>query len=189
MNISVHTLDKPHPVDTGWVDDAIASAATAGEPLGTVVGRPLTNDAGIMFVFRPDDPARTGPHEFQLFGSYRLAAAGPARYMQVVTFDGPRTDEWVRAEERASTGRLWPATRDIPGLVEVLRLRRPDNGTVTAVLAESVDAIEAAQRAIMSTRLLPDEDPAQLSDPDSLVLYRIVHADVPAQLLTASTES
>jgi hypothetical protein len=177
MDISVHKLDNPHPADTGWVDDAIASAATAGEPLGTLVGRPLTMDDGIMLAFRPDGTA--GPDDFHLFDSQRLPNPGPAKYMQVVTFEGSRTDEWARAEERAATGRLWPATRDIAGIVQVLRMRRPDNGNVTVILAESVDAIDAAQQAIMSTRLLPDEDPALLSRPDSIVLYRIVHADLP----------
>jgi hypothetical protein len=184
MDISAHQLDNAHPVDTGWVDDAIASAATAGQPLGTLVGRPLTPGDGIMFAFRPAGAA--GPDGFHLVDSRQLTTAGPAKYMQVVTFEGPRTDEWVRAEERAATGRLWPATSDVAGIVRVLRMRRPDNGTLTVVLAESVDAIDAAQQAILSTRLRPDEDPALLTRPDSIGLYRIVHADLPADVPTAS---
>lgn len=182
MDITMHTLPDPHPVETGWVDDALASAAVAGEPLGALVGRPLTLGAGIILVAREDGSAAGGYH---VFDAHRLASAGPARYLQLVTFDGPRSDAWVEAEERAATGRIWAATREIPGTVQILRMRRPDNGYAVAVLAESVDAFDAAQQAILTTPLLPGEDPQFLTGPDRVDIYRLVHVDLPVDV-TAS---
>jgi hypothetical protein len=47
------------------------------------------------------------------------------------------------------------------------------------ILAESMDAFDAAAQAIMSTELLPGEDPALLGGPDRISFYRLVHADLP----------
>lgn len=182
MDITLHLLPNPHPVETGWVDDALATAAAAGEPLGALVGRPLTLGDGIMLVGRPGGST---PDGYQLIDSRPLASAGPARYLQLLTFDGPRTEEWAEAEERASTGRVWPATREIPGTVRTMRMRRADNGLLVAVLAESADVFDAGQRAIMSTALLPGEDPALLTGPDRIDIYRLVHADLPVDESTS----
>jgi hypothetical protein len=175
MDITLHTLTGTHPVDTGWVDDALSSAYATGEPVGALVGRPVSTGTGIMLVGWPDGGAN-GYHVERSFGG---PSAGPATYMQVVTFEGPRSPEWVAAETRATTDRIMPATRDLAGAVHVLRLRRPDGGLIVAVLADSVDTFDAAQRAILSTELLPGEDPALLTGPDSVVVYRLVHADLP----------
>ncbi len=60
MDISVHTQPNAHPVKTVWVDDALAGARTAGEPLGALIGRPLVPGDGIMLVGWPEaDPAGT----------------------------------------------------------------------------------------------------------------------------------
>ena len=72
-----------------------------------------------------------------------------------------------------------PATHGIDGIVSVLRLRAADNAYVVVILAESMDAFDAAAQAIMSTELLPGEDPALLGGPDRISFYRLVHADLP----------
>ncbi len=99
--------------------------------------------------------------------------------MQVVEFSGPRSEEWVAAEQRAAEDRLGPATDGIDGIVSVLRLRAADHASLVIVLAESTDAFDAASQAIMLTELLPGEDPALLGGPDRISLYRLVHADLP----------
>ena len=98
--------------------------------------------------------------------------------MQVVEFFGPRTEEWVAAEERASAGRL-AGTEGIDGIVSVLRMRAADNAYLVVILAESMDVFDVASQAIMSTELLPGEDPALLGGPDRISFYRLVHADLP----------
>jgi hypothetical protein len=175
MDISVHAQPNAHPVKTDWVDDALAGAYSAGDPLGALVGRPLIPGDGIMLAGWPDG----GSGRYHVIETRAGCSAGPATYMSVVEFSGPRTEEWVAAQERASAGRLGPATLGIDGIVSVLRLRAADNAYLVIILAESMDAFDTAQQSIMSTELLPGEDPALLGRPDSIGFYRLVHADLP----------
>ena len=175
MDISVHTQPNAHPVKTEWVDDALAGAYAAGDPLGALIGRPLAPGDGIMLVGWPE--SRTWPVSRDRDPS--RPRCGQARYMQVVEFSGPRSEEWAAAEQRAAAGRLGPATDGIDGIVSVLRLRAADNAYLVVVLAETMDGIRRGPQAIMSTGLLPGEDPELLSGPDQVSFYRLVHADLP----------
>jgi len=175
MDISVHPQPNAHPVKTEWVDDALAGAYTAGDSLGALVGRPFALGEGIMLVGWPEG----GPGRYHVIETRPGRGNGPATYMHIVEFSGPRTEEWVAAEQRASTDRLGPATLGIDGIVSVLRLRAADNAYMVVILAESMDAFDAASQAIMSTELLPGEDPALLGGPDRISFYRLVHADLP----------
>ncbi len=98
---------------------------------------------------------------------------------QLMAFDGPRSEAQSAASERAGRERLWPAVRDVPGLVGVHVLRDEDNGIVVISLATSLEVLEAGQKAIMSTKLLPDEDPALLSEPDRVQVHRVLAARLP----------
>jgi len=175
MDISVHTQPNAHPVQTEWVDDALAGARTAGIPLGALVGRPLAPGDGIMLAGWSEG----GPGRYHVIETHSGRGAGPATYMQVVEFSGPRTEEWVAAEQRAATDRLGPATDGIDGIVSVIRMRAADNAYLVVVLAESMDVFDVASQAIMSTELLPGEDPELLGGPDRISFYRLVHADLP----------
>ncbi len=175
MDISVHTLPNAHPVKTEWVDDALTGAYAAGDFLGALVGRPLAPGDGIMLVGWPEG----GSGRYHVIETRPGRGTGPATYMQVVEFSGPRTEEWVAAEQRAATDRLGPATEGIDGIVSVTRMRATDNAYLVVVLAESMDVFDAASQVIMSTELLPDEDPAFLGGPDRISFYRLVHADLP----------
>lgn len=177
MNLSTHLLPDAHPVDTGWVDDGLAAAYADGDPLGALVGTPLGGGDGLMIVGWPDG----GPGRFALVDALRGPGPGPARFMQVVVFDGPRSLQWVAAEQFAATHRLWPATRDVPGIVWTLRLRAADNATTVVLLAETADAVDEVIRAIMSTDLLPGEDRSLLTGPDRIGVYRLMHADLPIE--------
>jgi hypothetical protein len=139
MYITTHHLPDAHPVETGWVDDALATAYVQGQPLGALVGVPLGGTEGVMIVGWTDD----GPDRLRLTDSRPGRGDCPPRFVQLVIFDGPRTPEWVAAELFADEHRLWPATREIPGLVRFLRFRGADNTTMTVILAESADAIDA----------------------------------------------
>jgi hypothetical protein len=107
------------------------------------------------------------------------APADPA-FAQLAYFDGPRTDEWAAAFLRAGKERLWPAVRDIPGTVRFLTLAGEANAQLQVGLVTSIEAIEATGRAIISTELLPWEDPAMLTGPDRVDLHRVLAFRVPA---------
>ena len=175
MDISVHTQPNAHPVKTEWVDEALAGANAAGTPLGVLIGRPLAPGDGIMLVGWPEG----GPGQYHVIETRPGRGRGPARYMQVVEFSGPRSEEWVAAEQRAAAGRLGPATEGIDGIVSVARLRAADNACLVVVLAETMEAFDMAAQAILSTGLLPGEDPALLGGPDHVSFYRLVRADLP----------
>jgi hypothetical protein len=103
---------------------------------------------------------------------------------QLMAFDGPRSAIQSAASERAGRERLWPAVRDVPGLVGVHVLRDEDNGLLVMSMATSLEVLEAGQKAIGGTELLPDEDPALLSDPDRVQLHRVLAARLPETATT-----
>ena len=175
MDISVHTQPSAHPVETGWVDDALASAYAAGEPLGALIGRPLAPGDGIMLVGWPE----TGPGRYHLIETRPGRSAGPATV--------PAGRGVLRSSQRG-VGRRRAAGRGGPSGPGHRRHRRHRLGAAHArrgqrlpggVLAESMDVFDAASQAIMSTELLPGEDPALLGGPDRISFYRLVHADLP----------
>ena len=117
---------------------------------------------------------------FEVVESHLGTAAGEAALVaQLTVFDGPRSQAQADAAERAGRDRLWPATRDLPGLVAVHVLRDEGNGAVVVSLATGIEVLEAAQRAVLTTELLPDEDPALLSDPDRVQVHRVLAARLP----------
>jgi hypothetical protein len=193
MHATVHTIDGiPGPQDTSWVDGVLAALRCRGVPAGALIAAPTGIGAGTVVALW-DDEADAGTAPSGSAGQVTLGpgrryevdlrkagvSSGPARYLQLLTFDGPRSAEWTAAYVRAGEHRIWPATKDTAGVVEVLGGRAADGGRVNAVTAESVEALEELAKAVLSTELLPGEDPAQLTGPDSLVVLRLLHADLP----------
>ncbi len=90
-------------------------------------------------------------------------------------FDGPLSAARLEAARWSSRRRILPATRDLPGRVRTLVLFDPEEVKVAIVtLATSMPALEAIGQAVMSTELLPDEDPALLTGPDRFAVCRVV---------------
>ncbi|MEU4248179.1 hypothetical protein AB0F15_12265 [Amycolatopsis sp. NPDC026612] len=144
-------------VVTFWSDAAAAEVAAARRPAGTT-----WLDTGV----------------------YRVAEVQPASaaaaYAQITWFDGPRGADQSAAELRAGRERIWPAVRDLDGIGSSYVLVAADRSLVVIGFTASVGTIEAAQAAIMSTELLPGEDPALLPGPDRVDLHRVLHAALPA---------
>jgi heme-degrading monooxygenase HmoA len=132
-------------------------------------------------------PARTrsvmGPRQFPLdhdevydvvstaFGSTALK---DATVCQVTWFGGPLSAAQVEAMRRAGEERIRPAVERVPGFVATYVLCHPaDSAVVVVTLATSTEALERITDAVFSTSLLPGEDPALLTDPDRVELYRV----------------
>jgi hypothetical protein len=94
-------------------------------------------------------------------------------YAQLTHFDGPRTPEQVAAAEFAGRERILPAVSKLGHRLRVYQLRRDDGTEITLLVADSEQALNDVQKAIMSTELLPGEDPALLSGPDRIELYAV----------------
>lgn len=103
-------------------------------------------------------------------------------YGQIVYFDGPHSQSEADAIDRANRERIAPAVRDVPGNLGAYRGRNPDGSSVVVALTASLQAIEDSQRAIMSTELLPGEDPALLTGPDRIQLCWVLGTSLPAGL-------
>ena len=196
MHATVHTIDGiPGPQDTSWVDEVLTALRSGGVPAGALVCAAMGMGPGTVVALWDDERDAAGVPSGAVgaaggvtLGSGRTyevdfrkagAGPGPARYLQLLTFDGPRSTEWSAAYHRAGEHRIWPATKDLPGLVEVIRGRTADGSRFAVTAAGSVEALEAGAKAIMSTELLPGEDPAQLTGPDSMAVLRLLHADLP----------
>ncbi len=169
----------PMPADESWLAPAL-DACGAGQATAVVVTRPLGTGPAVVVAVHDQLPAAGGSAEPCPRASVlRGRATGPARFATVVEFDGPRTAEWVAAEARASHERIHPATEDVPGYVGTLRVERADGGVLLVSMAESAEALQEGMDRILSTELLPGEDPAMLTGPDRTSFSVVVRADLP----------
>jgi heme-degrading monooxygenase HmoA len=105
------------------------------------------------------------------FGSTALQ---DATVCQVTWFDGPRSAAELEAMRRAGEERIRPVVEQVPGFVASYVLyHAADSAVVVLTLATSTEALEGIADAVFSTSLLPGEDPALLTDPDRVELYRV----------------
>lgn len=95
-------------------------------------------------------------------------------YAQLTYFDGPRTPEQVAAGDFAGQERIRPAVSSLGHRFRVYVLRRDDGSEVVVSIADSEQHLLDAQKAIMSSELLPGEDPALLPGPDRVELYPVL---------------
>jgi hypothetical protein len=160
----------------------------AGQPglLGSVTFRQLAGSAGVQLTLWETEASVTAylgrraglaalPGE-----AYQVTAAedGPASAQapacaRLMYFDGPRAPEQAAAADRAGRQRIWPAISGLRGLVGAYVLHGRDLGAVIITLATSVETLDAAERAAMSTELLPGEDPALLPGPDRIEIHHV----------------
>lgn len=93
----------------------------------------------------------------------------------LVCFDGPVSDPVHAATKQAGTERIAPLLAGHAGIVRSLMMWQPERRSMLVVMTGvSVAAIESGQQAVMSTKLLPGEDPALLVGPDRVDLYRVM---------------
>ena len=95
-------------------------------------------------------------------------------YAQLTYFDGPRTPEQLAADDFAARERIQPAISKLGHNFRIYVLRRDDGSQVVISIADSEQALLDAGKAIMSTELLPGEDPALLPGPDRIELYPVI---------------
>jgi hypothetical protein len=106
----------------------------------------------------------------------------------VVEFDGPRDATQVAADRRASRERVAPAAMQLEGTLGAITLRAADGGMVNVAFADSPASLEAASHAILSTPLLPGEDPRLLRGPDRYTVCSVEGDGVAAVLRSSGAE-
>jgi hypothetical protein len=97
-------------------------------------------------------------------------------YAQLTYFDGPRTPEQLAAADFAGRERIQPVLSKLGHSLRVYLLRRQDGSEIVMVIADSEQALLDVQKAIMTTALLPGENPALLPGPDRIELYPVIDA-------------
>ena len=165
------TVSTPRP-------DSHGAAPVLLRRLADPVGRPV-----LELRLWPDEAAARadGGEVWEVFAHHRGRSGSESpTAAQLVRFDGPRTAEAVAASRRAGTERIWPAVQDLDGLVETVVLERPGGAELVLSFATSVEHFARAGERIMSTSLLPGEDPALLTGPDRLEVLLVVPAAAPA---------
>lgn len=99
-------------------------------------------------------------------------------YVQIMLFDGPRSDEAVEASRRAGVDRIAPLIASHPDLRDRLlggmRAVGPDGAECIIELAADEAALDEVGRLVMSSELLPGENLALLSGPDRIERYETV---------------
>jgi hypothetical protein len=104
-----------------------------------------------------------------------VAAAERPEGATLLYFDGPLSAARLEAARWSGRERILPAIRDLPGRVRSLVLFDPEEAKVALVtLATSMPALEAIGQAVMTTEILPGEDPALLTGPDRFEVCRVV---------------
>jgi hypothetical protein len=99
-------------------------------------------------------------------------------YAQLTMFHGPRSPELVAASERAGRERIDPLLLAHPDLQHDLVaryvLRQPDGGEAVLVVTGTEASLDEAAELIMTSELLPGEDPALLPGPSQVERYQVV---------------
>jgi heme-degrading monooxygenase HmoA len=187
-----------HEASAGGLEELSAAAAGRDGLLGYVSCRQVAGPAVVSitlwdteanaaaFRVTREAPGRSGA-VFEVTDARAGAAAGQIpTHARLLYFDGPRAPEQVEAADFGGRERIWPAIRDLDGLVGISLLRARDLGYVVLTLATSVETLDAASRAVMTTALLPGEDLALLPGPDRMEIHHITGYQVPAPSTASS---
>jgi hypothetical protein len=100
-------------------------------------------------------------------------------FAQVTWLNGDGDPAKADAAERGGRDRIWPAVREIDGIVGTFALRSTDDRIVVVGLSTGRETFDEVLRAVMSTELLPDEDPALLPGADRVDQARVLFAELP----------
>lgn len=151
-------------------------------PAGSVL-EPLDGSAARRLTLWQDaadaaaEQSRSGGRVYEIEQVQSCAPSGVPAVASLTEFDGPRDAAQVHADRQAAQ-RIWTAVSSIPGAFGAVVLRAPDGAMAIVALAESTQALTSSVRTLLSTPLLPGEDPALLAGPDHAVDCRLTGAEL-----------
>ncbi|SDB93750.1 hypothetical protein GA0111570_11065 [Raineyella antarctica] len=103
-------------------------------------------------------------------------------YADLIIFDGPRSPELVAAADFADTRRIRPlidADQHIRGdILASFDLRQRDGGRAVLVITGSEATLDALAEVVMTSELMPGEDPTLLPGPTRAERYTVFEASV-----------
>jgi hypothetical protein len=196
MYATIHRFRRrPNDESADWARALTANLYDGSTPTGVCVFGALDGTGGSAFALWTTEQDASVAAGRRVEGehwldarAYRVAhnragvAAGEEpRFAQLVWFDD---DDQERADgrDRAGRERIWPAVRDVAGVVGFYALRADDGSSVVVGLSTSAGTPDAVQRAIFSTTLLPWENPEHLTGPSRAESDRVLFAQLPAEV-------
>jgi hypothetical protein len=197
MHATIHRFRRwPDEESPAWGRDLLTTLLDGASPAGACVLGRLDGMDGAVFALWDDETqaataaTRTGEGARWLDTTvYAVVETQPGvagteipRFAQLVWLNGSGDADRADSAIRAGRERIAPATREVPGIVGTYVLRSQDHRMVVVTLVTSVETPEAVRRAILSTELLPWEDPAQLIDPDRIDVDRVLVAQLPTEV-------
>jgi hypothetical protein len=111
-----------------------------------------------------------------------LAAGRRPLFAQLTWMCSDGNPSRADAAEFGGRERIWPVVQGIDGIVAALALRSTDDRVVVVGLTTALETHEQVARAVLSTELLPGEDPALLSGADRIDLARVLLAELPTKV-------
>jgi len=184
VNATVSTVRRPAGARTDPQDALRSALPGAAEPSGAVVVEHLDGEEVTVVAFWPDEhSAADGARVYRIDDRMDGVAAGRSPlFAQVTWLNGTGDPAVAQAAERGGRDRIYPAVRDVDGLVGVVVLRSGDDRVVVLALATARETHAEIQDRITRTHLLPGEDPALLPGPDRMELGRVLLARVPTEV-------
>jgi hypothetical protein len=99
-------------------------------------------------------------------------------YAQLMLFDGPQSPEVVAAADRADVQRIRPLLEANPQVIDDVvaqyDLRQADGGRALLMVTGAEATLDAVVELVMTSDLLPGEDPALLPGPTRVERYVVV---------------
>lgn len=148
---------------------------------GLLVLEPLQGGDPFAVVLSDDATETTQGYRVTAMTSGAAAGRQPL-FAQVTRLNEAGDPAIEEAAERGGRERIDPAVRELDGYVGTFVLQSPDHRMVVISLATALETFEAARQTIMSTELLPGEDPALLPGPDSVEHARVLLAALPVEV-------
>ena len=180
MYATIHEFRCPSDADPGIREVVAGCLPTGAAPDGLLALADVTDPGrGTAVALWTDEPATDG-RVYRVTDEMRGRASGRSPlFAQVTWLNGDGDPTRADAAERGGRDRIWPAVREIESIVDTFALRSADDRLVIVGLATGRETYEQVERAIMSTELLPSEDPALLPGHDRIDQARVLLAELP----------
>ena len=179
MYATIHEFRCPSGAEPD-IRAAVAGRLPGGDPAGLIALDDATDPGrGTAVALWADEPATDG-RVYRVTDEFSGRASGrQPLFAQVTWLNGDGDQTRADAAERGGRDRIWPAVREIDGIVSVLALRSTDNRIVVVGLGTGRETHQQVQQAVINTELLPDEDPALLPGYDRIDQARVLVAELP----------
>lgn len=184
MYATIHQVQGPlgeHPDLRALADAALPAGSTPAGMIALALDDAADDSCTVVALWSDEVAAgATGSRAYRVTDDMHGRASGRRPlFAQVTWLNGDGDPVRADAAQHGGEHRIWPAVRDIEGIVEVLALRSRDDRIVIVGLATGRETFEQVRRAVMSTALLPDEDPALLPGADRIDDGRVLAAQLP----------